>query len=69
MVEKILSQGGLTIIGLFPMIGLVYCVVALTIWVIHSFQHENHVPVGILAACLIALVCQSIRARHRHSVR
>ena len=69
MVEKMLSQVGLTIIGLFLAIGLGYCVVTLIIWIIHSFQRGNYVPVGILAAGLIALVYQSIRARHRHPVR
>ena len=69
MVEKMLSQAGLTIIGFFLAIGLGFCVVKLTIWIIHSFQRGNYVPVGILAAGLIAFVYQSIRARHRHPVR
>ena len=69
MVEKMLSQVGLTIIGLFLAIGLGFCVVRLIIWIIHSFQRGNYVPVGILAAGLIAFVYQSIRARYRHPVR
>jgi hypothetical protein len=69
MAEKMLSQVGLTIIGLFLAIGLGYCLVTLIIWIIHSFHRGNYVPVGILAAGLIALVYQNIRARHRHPVR
>jgi hypothetical protein len=64
-----LSRVGLTIIGLFLAIGLGYCVVTLIIWIIHSFQRGNYMPVGILAAGLIAVVYQSFRARHRHPVR
>jgi hypothetical protein len=69
MVEMMLSQVGLTIIGLFLAMGLDYCVVTLIIWNIHSFHRGNYLPVGILAAGLVALVYRSIRARHRHPVR
>jgi hypothetical protein len=69
MVEMMLSQVGLTIIGLFLAIGLGYCLVTLIIWNIHSFHRGNYLAVGILAAGLVALVYQSIRARHRHPVR
>jgi hypothetical protein len=69
MVEKMLSQVGLTTIGLVLAIGLGFCVVRLTVWIIHSSQRRNYLPVGILAAALVALVFHSIRARHRHPVR
>ena len=69
MVEKMLSQVGLTIIGLVLAIGLGFCVVRLTVWIIRSFERGNYLPAGILAAALVALVFQSTRARHRHPVR
>jgi hypothetical protein len=69
MVQKMLSPVGLTIIGLFLAIGLGFCVVTLVIWIIHSFQRGNYVPVGILAGGLMAFVYQSIRARYRIPVR
>ena len=62
-----LSQVGLTIIGLVLAIGLGFCVVRLTVWIIRSLEGGNYWPVGIIAASLVALLYKSILVRHKTS--
>ena len=80
MVELMLSQVGLTIIGLFLAMGLGYCVVTLIIWNIHSFHRGNYLPVASLrpawsplsiraSALDTDIQCDDVGARGRRGLR